>query len=117
MLIITDAQGLLHIIPRERLVNISMFPPEPRRTHVLPDGQQVTAGDPPETKIRLVIFYETTTPTLGQMIFCFSDDSIIASIKNTLAQWAVQDGPNHLVINAGQPPAPTPPPAVASISI
>lgn len=116
MLIITDTLGMLHIIPRERLVNISMLPPEPQGIQTLPTGQQLTSGDPPGTKMKLVILYETTTPQLGSMAFCFTDDGAIDTMKKVLFQWASQEGVNHLVINAGQP-APPPPPQVASISI
>lgn len=116
MLTVTDAAGFLHLIPRERLVSISMLAPEPPGTAVNQVGQQIPTGDPPGTKMKLLISYETTTPHLGQMLFFFTDDAAIMQIKTTLRQWANADAANQLVIDAGRPNTPIPE-TTAAISI
>lgn len=119
MIIIVDTAGYLHIVPRERLVSIDMLPAEPSATQRLPNGQQVTTpGDPPDTKAKLVISYETTTPVLGQLTFCFTDAALVSNIQNVLTHWASQEVGNHLNINAGQPSEQRPPsPPVTAIAI
>ena len=119
MIIITDTAGYIHIIPRERLVSIDMLPPEPPATQRMPNGQQVTSsGDPPDTKAKLVISYETTTASLGQLAFCFTDSVLATRVQQEIADWASQEVGHHLNINAGQPTEARPPsPHVAAISI
>lgn len=108
MLTITDAAGFIHLIPRERLVTISMLAPEPPGIGHNVHGQQVPTGDPPGTKMKLLICYETTTPQMGQLIFFFTDEAAIMQIKNTLRNWANNDAANQLVIDAGRPSTPMP---------
>ena len=102
MLTVVDQAGYLHMIPRERLVSISMLQPEPPGEAINALGQRVATGDPAGTKMKLVISYETTTPQLGQLWFFFTDDAAILQIKTALRNWAVNDGPNQLVIDAGR---------------
>lgn len=108
MLTITDAAGFIHLIPRERLVSISMLAPQPPGIGHNAHGQQVPTGDPPNTKMKLLICYETTTQQLGQLIFFFTDDNAIMQIKTTLRNWANADAHNQLVIDAGRPSTPVP---------
>lgn len=108
MITITDAAGFLHLIPRERLVSISMLVPEPPGVANNVHGQQVPTGDPPGTKMKLLISFETTTPQLGQLIFFFTDEAAIMQIKNNLRAWANADAANQLVIDAGRPNVPVP---------
>lgn len=108
MITITDAAGFLHLIPRERLVSISMLAPEPPGVGVNVHGQQIPTGDPPNTKMKLLISFETTTPQLGQLIFFFTDETAIMQIKSNLRAWANGDAANQLVIDAGRPNAPVP---------
>lgn len=108
MLTVIDSLGLLHLIPRERLVSISMLRPDPPGMAVNHLGQQVPVGDPPGTKMKLLISYETTTPSLGQLLFLYTDEAAIVQLKTALRQWAAADAANQLVINAGTPPPATP---------
>lgn len=103
MITIIDDKGLLHLIPRERLVSISMY--------------EATPGvDPEGTKIKLIFLYDLGTQNLGQLVFFFHDLEAISSIKNVLLNWATLDETNQLVINAGPSPAP-PAPETAAIAI
>lgn len=108
MLVIIDSAGFIHLIPRERLVSISMLPPEPATTVASPGGVAVPSGDPPGTKMKLLISYDTTTPQLGQLVFYFTDSNAIMQLKAALRQWAAADAPNQFVIDAGQPSQPAP---------
>ena len=108
MLTIVDQAGFLHIIPRERIVSISMLRPEPPGIGRNALGQEVPTGDPAGTKMKLLICFDTGSPQTGQLLFFFSDENLILLIKNTLRSWAMNDAPNQLFIDAGQPAQRTP---------
>lgn len=93
-----------------------MLQPDPPTQGVDPLGQPVTLGDPPGTKMKLLISYETTTPHLGQLLFFYTDETAILQLKLVLRNWAGADGPNQLVIDAGRPTQPVPS-TTAAISI
>ena len=105
MITITDSQGFVHLIPRERFINATMLP------------ANVDQGDPPGTIAKFIIFYEVNLSHTGQYVFHFVDPAAVEQLKRTLLTWAAADAPNQLHINAAIPATMSPAAMQASSAI
>ena len=87
MITILDPKGMMHLIPRERLISIGMT--------------ERDEADSPDVKVRLVITYDTSSEAVGQCIFCFTNVEAKEYLKTLLTTWAEKESPNRLHINSG----------------